>query len=182
MLERSDAPSHLHFDLRTFYQQSRVNGDAPAYGVNCGYDCPPGPGSWPMSAPEHPSDLGWRNPVHVIARRAWPDGIPSGTEVVVAEGVEAEIPLWSAPPGQSDATRLGAFLPQAGDRYPLLAIDAGAEDDRGTSAEASRLWRRLALPNGSEGWARVANPAFDTAGSDGRPAAIRFALLPAIVA
>lgn len=179
VLGRGDAPSHLHFELRTFYQQSRVNGDAPEYGVNCGFDCPPGPGYWPIEAPEHPSDLGWRNPVHVIARRAWPDGVPSGAEVVVAEGVAGEIPLWSAPPGQSDAVQIGVLPPAAGNRYPLLGIDAGDEADRGTSAEATRLWYRLAAPDGSEGWAQAAVPSFDKAGSDGRPSAIRFTLLPA---
>lgn len=180
VLARNDAPSHLHFELRTFFQQSRVNGDTPEYGVNCGFDCPPGPGYWPMIAPEHPSDLGWRNPVHVIARRAWPDGVPAGTEVVVAAGVEADIPLWSVPVGRSDAIPLGALPPLAGDRFPLLAIDAGDEADRGTSAEATRLWYRLALPDGSEGWAQAAAPSFDKAGSDGRPSAIRFALLPVV--
>jgi murein DD-endopeptidase MepM/ murein hydrolase activator NlpD len=179
VLGRADAPSHLHFELRTFYQHPRVNGDAPEYGVHCGYDCPPGPGYWPIGAPEHPSDLGWRNPTHVIARRAWPDGIPAGAEVVVAEGVEAEIPLWTAPAGRSDAAQVGALPARPGDRYPLLAIDAGDEADRGTSAEATRLWYRFALPDGGEGWAQAAVPSFDKVGSDGRPSAIRFALLPA---
>ena len=73
------APSHLHFEIRTFFTTPEVNGNAPRYGVACGFDCPPGPGYWPIDAPEHPSVMGWRNPTHVINRRAWPDGVPEGS-------------------------------------------------------------------------------------------------------
>ncbi len=52
------APSHLHFEARTFLTTARVNGGSPSYGVNCGVNCPPGPGYWPINAPEHPVELG----------------------------------------------------------------------------------------------------------------------------
>src|SRR5262245_52588756 len=64
------APSHLHFEMRTFLTSPEVNGDDPRYDVGCGYLCPPGPGYWPIDAPEHPSEMGWRNPTHVVANRA----------------------------------------------------------------------------------------------------------------
>ena len=69
VLPRTDgrAPSHLHFEVRTFLTTPEVNGDAPRYAFACGFDCPPGPGYWPIDAPEHPSDMGWRNPTHVLA-------------------------------------------------------------------------------------------------------------------
>ena len=50
ILTRSDglAPSHLHFELRTFFTTPEVDGKVPRYGVGCGFDCPPGPGYWPI--------------------------------------------------------------------------------------------------------------------------------------
>src|SRR5687768_11943571 len=76
VLLRTDgaAPSHLHLEVRTFLTTFEVNGEGPRYGFGCGYQCPPGPGYWPIDAPEHPSVMGWRNPTHVIARRAFPGG------------------------------------------------------------------------------------------------------------
>jgi murein DD-endopeptidase MepM/ murein hydrolase activator NlpD len=184
VLARTDglAPSHLHFEIRTFYTTPEVNGDAPRYGVACGINCPPGPGYWPMDAPEHPSALGWRNPTHIINRRAWPDAIPEGTEAVVAETAPPSAPLWTAPPGAASATSLGAVPLSPGARYPLLAIDTGPEDSTETSAEAYRLWYRLALPDGQGGWVQAAAPSRNDTGSDGRPSSLRFVLLPAVSA
>jgi murein DD-endopeptidase MepM/ murein hydrolase activator NlpD len=43
ILVRTDgrAPSHLHFELRTFFTTPEVNGNAPRYGVGCGFECSP---------------------------------------------------------------------------------------------------------------------------------------------
>ena len=114
ILTRTDglAPSHLHFEMRTFFTTPEVNGNAPRYGVACGFECPPGPGYWPLDAPEHPSAMGWRNPTHVIARRAWPDGIPDGSEAIVSEAAPASTPLWTAPSDGDDAESL-AMRPSA---------------------------------------------------------------------
>jgi murein DD-endopeptidase MepM/ murein hydrolase activator NlpD len=182
ILTRTDglAPSHLHVELRTFVTTPEVNGDAPRYGVACGFDCPPGPGYWPLEAPEHPSVIGWRNPTHVINRRAWPDGIPEGIEVVVSEAAPARTPLWTAPSDADGAESLGDLVLSAGDRYPLLAVDAGEEDGTGTSAEAYRVWYQIALPQGGEAWIQAAVPVNYDTGSDGRPSSVRFNLLPAI--
>src|SRR5215203_1283057 len=117
VLNRTDglAPSHLHFELRTFFTTPEVNGNAPRYGVACGVDCPPGPGYWPIDAPEHPSAMGWRNPTHVINRRAWPDGIPAAAEVVLAETAPDAITLWSAPAGEPGAEAIGEISAITGD-------------------------------------------------------------------
>jgi hypothetical protein len=180
VLQRTDAASHLHFELRTFLEVARINGDAPEYGVHCGVDCPPGPGYWPMAAPEHPSDLGWRNPVHAIARRAFPDGVvPAGSDVMVAAGAVESIPVWSAPDDAGGARQLDRLEGHPGDRYPLLQVDAGEEATTGTSAESYRLWYQIGLPDGSPAWVRAAVPSTLATGADGRPSSVRFAFVPA---
>jgi len=183
VLTRTDglAPSHLHFELRTFFTTSEVNGNAPRYGVGCGFDCPPGPCYWPLDAPEHPSVMGWRNPTHVINRRAWPNGIPEGIEVVVSAVAPETTPLWSAPADVDGAESLGDLALVPGERYPLREIAAGDEDATGTSAEAYRLWYRIVLEDGQGAWARAAVPSSNDTGSDGRPSSVRFQFLPAIV-
>ena len=176
------ARSHLHFELRDFYTRPEVNGNAPQYGVTCGYDCPPGPGYWPMQAPQHPSDLGWRNPTHVINRRAWPDGVPEGTLAAVSASAPGSTTLWSAPADGAGAAPIGDLPLTRGERYPLLAIAAGEEDATGTSAEATQLWYRVALPDGEAGWVQAAVPAAIDAGADGRPSSLRFDFLPVFAA
>ena len=184
ILARTDgrAPSHLHFEIRTFLTTPEVNGDAPRYGFGCGFDCPPGPGYWPIDAPEHPSVIGWRNPTHVINRRAWPDGVPEGVEVIVSEAAPESTRVWTAPPGIDGAEVLGDLSLGAGDRYPLLAVAVGAEDATGASAEVYRVWYRIALPDGDIGWVQAAVPTNYDTGSDGRPSSVRFNFLPAMVA
>ena len=182
VLARTDgrAPSHLHFEVRTFLTTPEVNGDAPRYGVGCGYRCPPGPGYWPIDAPEHPSALGWRNPTHVIALRAYADGEPPAGAAVVAAATGGSAALWSLPADRNGAERLGSLSLGGGDRYPLLAIDAGPEATEGTSAEAYRLWYRIALAEGGA-WVQAAVPSTGDTGSDGRPSSVRFDFLPAVL-
>ncbi|MBA3450834.1 MAG: M23 family metallopeptidase [Chloroflexia bacterium] len=183
VLTRDDgrAPSHLHFEMRQFFTTAAVNGDSPRHGVACGFECPPGPGYWPIDAPELPSALGWRNPTHVINRRAWGENVPVGVEMIVSDAAPASTPLWTAPADTAGAEPRGALPLIAGERYPLLAVDAGAEDATGTSAEAYRLWYRIALPDGGEGWVQAAVPDASDTGSDGRPSSVRFDFLPAVV-
>jgi hypothetical protein len=126
--------------------------------------------------------MGWRNPTHVINRRAWPDGVPDGIEVVVSEAAPANIPLWTAPSDRNDAESLGDLVLSTGDRYPLLAVDAGEEASTGTSAEGYRVWYQIALPRGGEAWVQAAAPIEYDTGSDGRPSSIRFDLLPGVAA
>ena len=182
VLFRSDglAPSHLHFEIRTFFMTPEVNGDAPRYGVACGFMCPPGPGYWPIDATEHPSALGWRNPTHVSGHRAWPDGVPQGAEVVVAQGSPASAVLWAESRFGRAAMPITAVPLAAGDRFPLLEVRVGDEAATGTSAEAYELWYRIELPDGTAGWVRAALPSTNDTGSDGRPSSVRFAFLPAV--
>jgi murein DD-endopeptidase MepM/ murein hydrolase activator NlpD len=183
ILLRTDgqARSHLHFEIRTFYTTTEVNGSAPRYAVNCGVECPPGPGYWPMDALEHPSAMGWRNPTHVIARRAWGDSVPDGAEVVVSTLALDTTSLWSAPGGSAGASALADLPLAAGDTYRLLAISAGEEASTGTSAEAYQVWYQIEV-NGEPAWVQAAVPlAYDT-GSDGRPSSIRFDFLPQVIA
>jgi murein DD-endopeptidase MepM/ murein hydrolase activator NlpD len=182
ILARSDgrAPSHLHFELRTFYTTTEVNGDAPRYEVGCGFDCPPGPGYWPMDAPEHPVAMGWRNPAHVINRRMWADGVPEGMEAVVAETAPLSVNLWTSPADADDAEAVGELALTPGDRYPLLAIEAGDEDSTGSSAEAYRLWYQIAVDD-DEVWVQAAVPSTMETGSDGRASSVQFNFLPAAV-
>lgn len=177
VLARTDgrAPSHLHFEIRTFLTTPEVNGAAPRYDVGCGYECPPGPGYWPIDAPEHPSALGWRNPTHVIGNRL---ALPAGAEAVVAATAAAETDLWSAPEGDDGAEPTGILHLVAGARFPLLDVAAGPADSTGTGSEAYRLWFRIAPAGGGAAWVRAAVPSDLETGSDGRPSAVRFDFLP----
>ena len=179
------APGHLHFEIRTFLAERAVNGAAPRYGYRCGVNCPPGPGYWPIDAPDHPSQLGWRNPTHTIARRAFAavsDGSP-GEVVVTTTPISASATLWSSPVGDAESPRAVAELAlRPGERFPLLEIHAGAEDSRVTSAQGYRLWYRIRLPNGTAGWVQAAVPSARETGSDGRADSVFFNFVPAVPA
>ena len=114
--------SHAHFEIRTFLMTAEINGDAPRYGAGCSFQCTPGPGYWPIDAPEHPAAMGWRNPTHVIANRAYDGAPPDDAEVIVASGSDEFAALWSAPSDGADAERVGELPLTAGDRYRLDAI------------------------------------------------------------
>ena len=184
VLPRTDgrAPSHLHFEVRTFLTTPEVNGDAPRYGFGCGFQCPPGPSYWPLDAPDHPSDQGWRNPTHVLARRASGTERIAGLEVVVAaQPPSSEATVWSALPGEDGARQVGILVLHPGERLPLLAVRSGAEESRGTSAEDYDLWYRVETPEGAIGWVQAAVPSTRETGSDGRPSAVSFAFYPAVI-
>jgi hypothetical protein len=182
VLRRNDAtPNHLHFEIRTFLTAREVNGAAPRYPFRCGQNCPPGPGYWPIDAPDLPSDHGWRNPTHVIAHHMFPaDAIsPSGEVVVASQPVSQSVILWSAPL-DATRTRLGVVDLMPGEHFPLQGVYAGAEDTRQTSALAYQLWYRIELPDGRSGWVQAAAPSTFETGSDGRPSSVYFNLYPEI--
>ena len=138
VLARSDDinRSHLHFEFRTFLTEAEVNGGAPVYNFTCGFECPPGPGYWPMDAPTLPSDVGWRNSTHLIGRRGYAGGEPpEGTMAVVNSQAEPLALILSAPHGTRDAKPIDELSPNEGDRYPLLAISAGKEASSGMSSD-----------------------------------------------
>jgi murein DD-endopeptidase MepM/ murein hydrolase activator NlpD len=179
VLRREDqTPNHLHFEVRTFLTTREVNGAAPRYPFRCGRNCPPGPGYWPIDAPDLPSDLGWRNPTHVINRRMLPEAASS--QVVVASTPASDtVTLWSAPPGDAAKAPLGELRLRPGERFTLLGVYAGPEDTRATSALAYQLWYHVQLPDGRGGWVQAAvASAFET-GGDGRPSSVYFNLYPA---
>ncbi len=174
-------PGHLHFEIRTFLTRRDVNGAAPRYRYKCGVNCLPGPGYWPIKAPDHPSSLGWRNPSHVIALRAFTSAVDGtlGTVVVAAPPAGSRTTLWSAASGDGTARQvLGELSLQPGTRFPLLAIRAGAEDSPSTSALSYQIWYRIRLEDGRTGWVQAAVPAGYDKGSDGRPSSVRFNFLP----
>jgi murein DD-endopeptidase MepM/ murein hydrolase activator NlpD len=182
VLHRTDgrAPSHLHFEVRTFLTTPEVNGDQPRYGFACGPNCLPGPGYWPIDAPEHPSAIGWRNPTHVIARRMFNGGTaPAGFSVIVPDGIDEAAPVWSLPADRQQAEHVGEQRLAAGERFPLLQVAAGPEATDGRSAERYRLWYRIRLRDSEAGWVRAAIPSDFEVGSDGRPSTVRFVLAPA---
>jgi murein DD-endopeptidase MepM/ murein hydrolase activator NlpD len=182
VLDRTDgrAPSHLHFEIRTFLTTTEVNGDAPRYSYGCGFNCAPGPGYWPIDAPEHPSSMGWRNPTHVIANRSYEDAPPDDAEVVVASGASDEAPLWSDPSDHDAAEQIGTLPLTPGDRYRLLSIATGPEAPEDTSAEGYRLWYRIAIPATGRAWVRAATPSDYDTGSDSRPSSVRLDFLVAV--
>jgi murein DD-endopeptidase MepM/ murein hydrolase activator NlpD len=168
-------PSHLHFEIRNFLYNAEINGETPRYGYNCGYMCAPGPGYWPIDAPELPSRMGWRNPTHVIGNRLLLDG-PLTVQVPLASGGAAE--LTSAPWQRDNATDLGLIDLVPGGRYSVQAVDAGEEASTGTSADAYFLSYLIYDGNGTTGWVRAAIADDGDTGSDDRPSSVRFALLP----
>jgi hypothetical protein len=182
VLDRSDSvPDHLHFEVRRFLLADQVNGSRPRYPFACGVNCPPGPGYWPINAPDHPAEVGWRYPTHVIAKRAYPDGVPEGAEVVVASQPMAErTALWTAPEGDEGAEQSGELSLEPGTRFTLLRIHAGNEGRTGTSAEAYELWYELGLDDCSRAWVRAAQASTFETGGDGRPSTVRLDFLPAI--
>lgn len=175
-------PSHLHFEMRDFLINPIVNGQSPSHGVHCGFECPPGPGYWPLSAPEHPTEIGWRNPSHVINGRAYAGGVPPRAEVVAAELVPAAVDLWSVPPTALGAEVTGSLQVQAGQRFRLLAIAAGAESSVATSAEGYEVWYQIQVSFGERAWVRALEPSLTDAGADGRPSAVVLAFLPDVPA
>ena len=182
VLVRTDgrAPSHVHVEVRTFLTTPEVNGSSPRYGYGCGFECPPGPGYWPIDAPEHPSAMGWRNPTHVIARRMFAGGDPpGGMEVQVASTARDTTALWSAPPDDDGAAALGELALTPGARYPLHVVATGPQAPAGIGSERYRLWYRIALPEG-DAWVQAAIPDDTDTGSDGKPSSVRFDFLPVV--
>jgi hypothetical protein len=180
VLRRGDeTPNHLHFEVRAFLTTREVNGAAPRYPFRCGRNCPPGPGYWPVDAPDLPSDLGWRNPTHVINRRMLPEGA-IGEAIVATHLISPSIALWSGPPEDAGRRTIDTLALRAGQRFLLLDERAGPEDTHTTSALGYQIWYRLGLPDGRSGWVQAARPSAFETGGDGRPSSIYFTFLPAV--
>jgi hypothetical protein len=182
VLRRGDkTPNHLHFEVRTFLTAREVNGSAPRYPFRCGVNCPPGPGYWPIDAPDVPSDLGWRNPTHVINRRMLPSGV-AGEVVAASKPISESVRVWSAPPEESGRQPLGILTLRAGERFPLLEVRAGPEATETTSALSYQLWYRIRLTDGKDGWVQAATASTFETGSDRRPSSVYFNFYPSLQA
>lgn len=169
------ATNHLHFEIRDFFFNPIVNGDTPSNGVKCGYQCPPGPGYWPLDDARHPSEVGWRNPMHVIQRGFASQGKTS--EAMVAAGADGfTMPLREAP--RADATRIEELQVRAGDRLHVLEIEAGDPASIETSTLGYHVWYRVAWSAMMAGWLQAVMPDDYALGSNGRPAGVRPVLLP----
>ena len=168
------APSHLHFEIRTFVNTPMVNGDTPAHPAGCGAGCVPGPGYWPIANPQHPTVVGYRNPTHVIAGGM--AARPPAAAVVASTAADLVVTRREAP--REYAAPIADRLLSAGERFELLEIAAGPPDGTGTSALAYDVWFRVALPVGGAGWMRAVVPDNGDVGSDGRPSSVRPVLLP----
>jgi murein DD-endopeptidase MepM/ murein hydrolase activator NlpD len=163
--ESGRAPSHLHFETRTFVTTTEVNGSDPRYGVNCGVDCPPGPGYWPIDAPELPVSMGWLNPTHVIGSR-----LAAPPDLVVATSAPDAIDVLDGP----DGATIDSLSIAAGDTFVCEEVVAGDPATSRTSAEGTGLWYRI-----DAGWVAALTPSDRDTGSDGRPSALQFVLIPA---
>jgi murein DD-endopeptidase MepM/ murein hydrolase activator NlpD len=178
VLFRTDgrSPSHLHFELRTFFTTPEVNGATPRYNYACGVQCPPGPGYWPMGDPDHPSMLGWLNPMHVITGRSFSGGVPAGAMVTVASDLTMHsTPVWSEPAETSELLDQILLIP--GQQFPLIAISVGDEASVETSANAYQIWFEIEGPDEVRGWVRAMQPSAETTQVDGRSAAVRINFL-----
>ncbi|MGC4191104.1 MAG: M23 family metallopeptidase [Thermomicrobiales bacterium] len=176
VLRRTDeggSPSHLHFEIRTFLFRDEINGDNPSYGVHCGYQCAPGPGYWPMDAPEHPSELGWLNPLEEMT--AWRKG-GDPFEVVVSEsGVGRTARLRSAP--ESVAPAFATIELAEGMTFIVSDVFTASPDGVGTSAGAYNVWYRMTV-DGADGWFSAIAISDEVVGSDGRPSAVDLLVVP----
>lgn len=175
VLFREGPRSHLHFELRNFYTTPEVNGETPRYTFHCGFNCPPGPGYWPMDAPEHPSAMGWRNPLHVMGRRM---GVPEGAEVMVPTNSWSPLFLRST---LEQPIHDASILLGGGTRMPLIEIAAGPEASETYGAMATSLWYRVQVPDFPEPmWVPAISPTMHAIQSNGQTTSYVFNLIPVL--
>jgi hypothetical protein len=176
VLRRTDAggsPSHLHFEIRDFLFRDEVNGDNPSYGVHCGYRCAPGPGYWPQDAPEHPSQLGWLNPLEEMT--TWREGGPAFEVTVSESGVGRSVDLLASP--EATAAVRSTITLTEGRTFSVTDVASAPPDGTGTSAEAYAVWYRTTV-DGVEGWFSAIAVSDEAEGSDGRPSAVELLVIP----
>ncbi len=172
--ERSyrQAPSHLHFEMRRFLIRDDVNGTSPGFGVRCGYQCPPGPGYWPQSAPDLPVDLQWLNPTHTrftFMVETMTNDFQLQPQTASAGGT---FPLHDGPDGDV----VGTLQLAAGELISVHNLAIGDASTRETSALGYLLWAKVETEDTS-GWLQVAVPSDAETGGDGRPSSVQFPFL-----
>lgn len=170
-----DGPlSHLHFELRTFFTAPEVNGDIPRYTFTCGQNCPPGPGYWPMNAPEHASAMGWRNPLHVIGNRM---GVPDGAQVMVPPESWAPLFLFT---DLGQRNHDASVMLEGGTRLPLMGVSPGPEASETYGANATSLWFQVDVPEYGPRWVPAISPTMHAIQQDGQTCSYVFSLIPVI--
>lgn len=165
------APSHLHYEVRTFLTTADVNGPNPRYSFGCGPNCPPGPGYWPKNAPDLPVDQGWRNPTHVYGALL-ADWFRSGAgqvQIDIPDGIA--VPVWTGPPSQANRALVTSMTIADGQEPAIQAIEPGPIAPRQTSAESYDLWFQFEDDWGAP-WAPMLTRSTAETGSDGRPSSI----------
>ena len=176
VLNRTDgeSPSHLHFEIRTFLIRDEINGSNPSYGVHCGYQCAPGPGYWPMDAPEHPSQLGWLNPLEEMSR--WRQGGAAFDVVGSQSGVGRTVDLLAGPDATAEVLSTITLTEDA--TFTVAEVATAPPDGTGTSAEAYAVWYRTTV-DGVNGWFSAIATSDEAIGLDGRPSAVELLVVPA---
>lgn len=175
VLYREGPLSHLHFELRTFYTTPEVNGDSTRYSFYCGPNCPPGPGYWPFDAPEHPSVMGWRNPLHVIGNRM---GVPAGAEVMIPPDHWNPLFLFTNSEQRNHDT---SVMLDIGTRLPLLDIATGPEASETNGANATSLWFQVQVPDLPQPmWVPAISPTMHAIQQNGQTTSYVFNLIPVI--
>lgn len=168
------APNHLHFETRAFFFNDIVNGNTPKYDVNCGFQCPPGPGYWPISDARHPAEIGWRNPSHLI-HGAFGGATPF--EAMVARSADGlHGPVRSRP--DHGAGGVGDITLHAGDSVSVIEVQTGDPASTATGAQGYHVWYRVEMDSGVTGWLPALIADDHDTGSDGRPSSLRPVLLP----
>jgi hypothetical protein len=173
VLNRTDgrAPSHLHYEVRTFLTTADVNGPNPRYGFGCGPNCPPGPGYWPKSAPDLPVDQGWRNPIHVYGwlLANWYSSREGVIAIDIPDG--SIVPVWTGPPDQSDRELVTDMTLSTGEEPAILGVEPGRMSTRRTSAESYDLWFQVEDDWGSP-WIPMTFASMTESDSAGRPSSV----------
>lgn len=183
VLRRSDnVPNHLHFEIRTFLTTPEVNGATPRYNFRCGVNCPPGPGYWPHNAPDLPSNMGWLNPTHTIAERAFPgtnDATSIGNIIVATRPFSNSVSVWPSVPDVDPTVQpIEEIVLTPGEQFPLLEVYADAEASNTLHANTYQLWYRIMLADGQAGWVQAAIPSTFETSADGQPSTIWFNFFP----
>lgn len=174
VLFRDGPNSHLHFELRTFLTQPEVNGESPRYSFYCGPNCAPGPGYWPFDAPEHPSAMGWRNPMHVVVNRM---GVPAGAEVMVPTSSWSPLFLF---PSLEDRNHLTSVLLDGGTRLPLLDVATGPEASETYGANATSVWFQVEVPEYGAMWVPALSPTMHAIQANGQTTSYVHNLIPVV--
>lgn len=174
VLYREGPRSHLHFELRNFLTIPEVNGEYPRYSFTCGPDCPPGPGYWPMDAPEHPSAMGWRNPLHVIFSRM---GISENAQVMVPPDCIEPLYLFST---LDQPLHEASVFMEPGTTLPLLDVYTGPEASEGVGAGATNAWFQVDVPEYGAKWVPAIAPTMHAIQQNGQTCAYVFNLIPVI--